>query len=125
MTTSCQPRPQPHRSGMAAIRARNGTATKTPTRTRLSVEVGSSSNSARAWVLVALPICPPGACAVGDGAWTVVVAVGRAGGLVSSAAFAVSGEVVIALLSVPRGRARARLRLRSLRLLDRTVRKGL
>ena len=98
MTTSCQPSPQPHSSGMAAISAMNGTATKTPTSTRLNVEVGSSSKSGRGWVLVALPTGPPVAGAVGDGAWIVVVTVGRAGEVVTSAALTVSGDVVIVLL---------------------------
>src|SRR5580700_9834051 len=44
---SCQPRPQPQATGMAAISARNGTATKTPTRTRSKVLLGSASISGR------------------------------------------------------------------------------
>src|SRR5260370_15223510 len=124
MTTSCQPRPQPHSSGMAAISARNGTATKTPTRTRLSVDVGSSSNSERALVLVALPICPPVAGAVGDGAWTVVGAARRAGEVGTSAALTVSGEVGIVLLWIRRGRAGALARLRNRSLLHRRLRKA-
>ena len=43
--TSCQPRPQPHSSGMAATRATIGTATNRPTRNRWNVELGSSSKS--------------------------------------------------------------------------------
>ncbi len=41
---------------------------------------------------------PPVTGAVGDGAWIVVVAVGRAGEVMTSAALTVSGDVVIVLL---------------------------
>src|ERR1700748_890619 len=47
MTTSCQPRPQPQASGMAAIRASRGTTTKIPTSARWATVAGSSARSGR------------------------------------------------------------------------------
>src|ERR1700730_69164 len=99
MTMSCQPRPQPHSSGMAAIRATSGTVTNSPTMKRWSAELGSSSKSGRGvrgWVLTAPPGVLPGA-----GAWCV-----RADGRGAEAApvtWTVSGEVVIVLLLVQAG----------------------
>src|SRR5579862_5563238 len=78
MITSCQPRPQPHNSGMAASSASSGMATNAPTSTRWKVEVGSSSKSGRAAVR---------------------------GLAAASAGLTVSGEVVIVLLGVTAGRA--------------------
>src|SRR6185437_3379611 len=49
-TMSCQPRPQPHASGTAAISARNGTATNTATRTRSNTLVRSGMISGLAAV---------------------------------------------------------------------------
>src|SRR5580700_5183376 len=81
MITSCQPRPQPHNSGMAASRATSGMATNTPTSTRWKVEVASSSKSGR-------------------------TARGRAvAPVVAPVLLTVSGEVVIVLLGVTAGRA--------------------
>src|SRR5215470_4641359 len=45
MTTSCQPRPQPQATGMAATTASIGTPTNTATSTRWSVLAGSGSMS--------------------------------------------------------------------------------
>src|ERR1700683_4111070 len=102
MTTACQSRPQPHISGIAAIKATSGTATNSPTRKRWNVEVGSSAKSGRGvrdWVLVASPSVAPGA-----GVWSVSAA-GCAAEAASawwtvSAGRTVSGEVVIVLLVV-------------------------
>src|SRR5580704_2864129 len=105
MTTSCQPRPQPHSSGMAATSATRGMATKTPTRTRWNVGVDSSSKSGRDGrirVLVVPPMGPADAGAAGDVAGPAVVAADRVGAMVASAALTVSGDVVIVLLWVRR-----------------------
>src|SRR5580700_9933165 len=117
MTTSCQPRPQPHSSGIAATRATSGTATNRPTMKRWSPELGSSSKSGRGvrgCVLTAPPSVPPGA-----GAWSV-----RAeGGAAEAAPVArtVSGEVVIVLLWVQAEQAGAFIRLRNRSLPDRRL----
>jgi hypothetical protein len=79
--------------------AMSGMATKTPTSTRWNVEDGSSSNSDLGWTLVAPPMDPSAAGAVVDEAWAAVVAVGRAGEVVTSVSLTVSGDVVILLLA--------------------------
>src|SRR5580693_5328189 len=101
MITSCQPRPQPHSSGMAATSAASGMATNRPTRKRWNAEFGSSAKSdlaGRGSVLVVPPTGPAGAGAVGAVAGSAVVAVGRDGARAASAALTVSGDVVIVLL---------------------------
>src|SRR5260370_20011690 len=103
MTTACQPRPQPHNSGIAATRATSGTVTNRPTMKRWNAELGSSSKSGRGVrgrVLTAPPGVPPGA-----GAWSVK-AEDRAAGA-APVAWTMSGEVVIVLLLVQAGEARA------------------
>src|SRR5579871_4197988 len=117
MTTSCQPRPQPHSSGIAATRAASGTATNSPTRNRWNVEFGSSSRSGRgvrAWVLVAPPSVPPGA-----GARFVRVA--DCAAEAAPVTRTVSGEVVIVLLLVKAERAGALVRLRNRSLRNRRL----
>src|ERR1700678_2696450 len=100
MITSCQFRPQPHSSGMAATSARNGMATNTPTSTRWNVEVVSSAMSGRVgrtWVLVSGPADPLVAGVVSEVTWSVGVADG-AEEIVASVALTVSGVAVIVLL---------------------------
>src|SRR5580704_2744518 len=101
MITSCQPRPQPHSSGMAATSAASGMATNSPTRKRWSGEFGSSSRSGltlwagRGWGLVVAVTVPPVVPADAGVAWFALVA---SAVVVASAALTVSGEVVIVLL---------------------------
>src|ERR1700722_635770 len=117
MTTSCQPRPQPHSSGIAAIRATSGTVTNRPTMKRWNAEFGSSSKSGRGvrgWVLTASPSVPPGA---GAGS---VRAEDRAAEA-APVAWTVSGEVVIVLLWIQTGQAGASIRLRNRSLPDRRL----
>src|SRR5260370_35727261 len=96
MTTSCQPRAQPHNSGIAATRATSGTVTNRPTMKRWNAELGSSSKSGRGVrgrVLTAPPRVPPGA-----GAWSVKAADRAA--RAAPVAWTRSGEVVLVLLFV-------------------------
>src|SRR6516225_8248057 len=120
MTTSCQPRPQPHSSGIAAIRATSGTATNTPTRKRWADEVGSSSMSGlgvRDRVLAVPPLAPSSEAGA---AARSVVAGGRAVA-VASATLTMSGEVVIVLLLVRTVGAGAPIRLRNRSLRNRRL----
>src|SRR5260370_39883544 len=94
MTTACQPRPQPHNSGIAATRATSGTVTNTPTMKRWNAELGSSSKpgrGVRGRVLTAPPGVPPGA-----GAWSVKAEAPAA--RAAPAAWTMAGAVGIVLL---------------------------
>src|SRR5258708_1943046 len=95
MTTSCQPRPQPHMSGMAAMSAANGTKTKIPTRMRWATVFCSSAISGRG------PRAPAAFGRLVSWSWAGTEAAGGANvAWALTGPLVLSAEVVIVLLAI-------------------------